>query len=47
MVSLGFGFVVHYPKHKTSGRTMALGLTQPSTEMITMNITWGIKAAGS
>jgi hypothetical protein len=25
----------------TSGRTMALGLTQPLTEMSTRNISWG------
>ena len=28
-----------------SGRTMALGLTQPLTEMSTMNISWGVKVA--
>ena len=28
-----------------SGRTMALGLTQPITEMSTRNISWGVKAA--
>jgi len=27
--------------HKPSGRTMVLGLTQPLTEMITSNISWG------
>jgi len=27
--------------HYTSGRTMALGLTQPLTEMSTRNISWG------
>jgi hypothetical protein len=30
-----------------SGRTMALGLTQPVTEMSTRNISWGLKAAGA
>ena len=30
-----------------SGRTMALGSTQPLTEMSTRNISWGIKAAGA
>jgi hypothetical protein len=30
-----------------SGRTMALGLTQPLTEMSTRNIFWGVKAAGT
>jgi len=33
--------------HNPSGRTMALGLTQPLTEMSTMNISWGVKAAGT
>ena len=28
-------------------RTMALGLTQPLTEMSTRNISWGVKAAGA
>jgi hypothetical protein len=30
-----------------SGRTMALGSTQPLTEMSTGNISWGVKAAGA
>jgi len=30
-----------------SGRIMALGLTQPLTEMSTMIICWGVKAAGA
>ena len=30
-----------------SGRTMALGSTQPQTEMSTRNISWGMKAAGT
>ena len=30
-----------------SGRTMALGSTQPLTEMSTRNISWGVKAAGA
>jgi hypothetical protein len=29
-----------------SGRTMALGLTQPLTKMSTRNISWGVKAVG-
>jgi hypothetical protein len=29
--------------HKTSGRTMALGLTRPQTEMSIRNISWGSK----
>jgi hypothetical protein len=30
-----------------SGRTMALGSTQPLTEMSTRNVFWGMKAAGA
>ena len=33
--------------HNPSGRTMALGLTQPLTEMSTRNISWVVKAAGA
>ena len=33
--------------HNPSGRIMALGSTQPLTEMITRNISWGVKAAGA
>jgi len=33
--------------HSPSGSTMALGLTQPLTEMSTMNISWWEKAAGA
>jgi len=29
------------------GSTMALGLTQPLTEMSTRNISWEVKAAGA
>jgi hypothetical protein len=32
--------------HNPSGRTMALGSTQPLTEMSTRNISWGVEAAG-
>ena len=32
--------------HNPSGRTIALGLTQPLTEMSTRNISSGVKAAG-
>ena len=34
----------HFHRHNPSGRTMALGLTQPLTEMSTRNISWGVKA---
>ena len=30
-----------------SGRRMALGQTQPLTEMSARNISWGVKAAGA
>jgi len=33
--------------HNPSGRTMALGLTQPLTEMSTRNISCGVKAVGA
>ena len=33
--------------HNTSSHTMALGLTQPLTEMSTRNISWGVKTAGA
>jgi hypothetical protein len=35
-----------YHWHNPSGCTVALGLTQPQTEMGTKNISWGVKAAG-
>jgi hypothetical protein len=33
--------------HNRFGRTMALGSTQPLTEMSTRNLSWGVKAAGA
>jgi hypothetical protein len=36
-----------FPWHNRFGRTVALGLTQPLTEMSTRNISWGVKAAGA
>jgi hypothetical protein len=33
--------------HNPSGCTMAMGSTQPLTEMSTRNISWGVKAAGA
>ena len=33
--------------HKSSGRTMALGSTQPLTEMSTRYISLGVKEAGA
>jgi hypothetical protein len=38
-----WNFSLTYP----SGRTMALGLAQPLTEMSTRNISWGIKATSA
>jgi hypothetical protein len=35
----GVNEIFHW--HNTSGRTVALGLTQPLTEMSTTNISWG------
>ena len=37
----------HFHLHNPSGRTMALGLTQPLTEMSTRNISWRVKAANA
>jgi hypothetical protein len=39
----GRGFDWHNP----FGRTVALGSTQPLTEMSTRNISWEVKAAGA
>jgi hypothetical protein len=36
-----------FHSHNPSGRTMALELSQPLTEMSTWNICWGVKAAGA
>jgi hypothetical protein len=33
--------------HNPVGRAMALGSTQPLTEMSTRNISWGVNAAGA
>jgi hypothetical protein len=33
--------------HNSIGRTMALGSTQPLTEMSTRNISWGVNTAGA
>ena len=41
----GFTGVFHW--HNPSGRTVALGLTQPLTEMSTRDISWGVKAIGA
>jgi len=40
-VSIPDGVTGIFHRHNPSGRTMALGLTQPLTEMSTSNISWG------
>jgi hypothetical protein len=45
--SIPDGVIVIFHWLNPSGRTMALGSTQPLTEMSTRNISWGIKAASS
>ena len=44
-ISDGINGIFH--SDNPSGRTMAMGLTQPLTEMSTRNISWGVKAAGA
>ena len=44
-IPVGVNGIFHW--HNPSGHTMALGLTQPLTEMSTRNISWGVKAAGA
>jgi hypothetical protein len=41
------GSIGFFHWHNPVGRTMALGSTQPLTEMSTRNISWGVKAAGT
>jgi hypothetical protein len=43
--SIPEGFIGFFHRHNPSSRTMALGLTQPLTEMSTRNISWGVKVA--
>ena len=45
--SIPDGVVGIYHGHIPFCRTMALGLTQPLTEMSTRNISWGVNAAGA
>jgi hypothetical protein len=45
--SIPDGVVEIFHWHNPSGRTMALGLTQPLTQMSTRNSSWGVKAAGA
>jgi hypothetical protein len=46
MGSIPDGVIGIFHRHNRSGHTMALGSTQPLTEMSTRNIFWGAKAAG-
>jgi hypothetical protein len=39
--SIPDGVIGIFNSHNPSGHTMALGLTQPLTEMSTRNISWG------
>ena len=41
------GVIGIFRLHNPSGRTMALGLTHPPTEMSTRGISGGIQAAGA
>jgi hypothetical protein len=45
--SIPDGVIGIFHLHNPSGRTMALGLTQPLTEMSTRNISGGVKVAGA
>ena len=45
--SIPDGVIATFHWHNPSGRTVALGLTQPLTEMSTRNISWEVKAAGA
>ena len=46
-VSIPDGVTGIYHWFNPSGRTMALGSTQPLTEMSTRDLPWGVKAAGA
>jgi hypothetical protein len=39
--------IFHWPKENPPDRTVALGSTQPLTEMNTRSISWWVKAAGA
>ena len=44
--SIPDGVIGIFQRHNPSGRTVALGLTRPLTEMSTRNISWRVKTAG-
>jgi hypothetical protein len=41
------GVIGIFHRYNPSDRAMALGSTQPLTEMSTRDISWGVKAAGA
>jgi hypothetical protein len=45
--SIPDGVIGFFHWHNPVGRTMALGSTQPLTEMGTRNISWGVNASGA
>jgi len=45
--SIPDGVIGIFHRHNRSGRTVALGSTQPMTEMSTRNISCGVKAASA
>jgi len=45
--SIPNGVIGIFHRHDPSGRTMALGSTQPLRGMSTRNISWGVKGAGA
>ena len=47
MGSIPDGIIGTFDRLNPSGRTMALGSTQPLTEMTTRNIFWEVLAAGA
>jgi hypothetical protein len=47
LCSIPDGVIGIFHWHNPSGCTMALGLTQPLTEMSTRNISWGVKVASA
>ena len=45
--SIPYGVIGMFQSHNPSGRSMALGLTQPLTEMRTADISWGGNVASA
>ena len=41
------GVIGIFHRRNSSGRNIAVGLTQPLIEMSTRNISWGVKVAGA